>query len=64
LDVRQRQALKPSKRYALAVLLIHAQLEKAVDDIAEIFIRSVRNMDSTAQERLKQYQLELTGTLQ
>lgn len=40
------------------VLLIHAQLQKAVDDIAEIFIRSVRNMHNVARERLKEYQLE------
>lgn len=58
LNVREMQDLKPHKRFALAVLLIQAQLEKAVDDIADIFIRSMRNMDSTAAERLRQYQLE------
>lgn len=58
LNVREMQALKPIKRYALAVLLIQAQLQKAVDDIADIFIRSVRNMHNVARERLKQYQLE------
>jgi len=58
LNVREMMALKPIKRYALAVLLIHAQLQKAVDDIAEIFIRSVRNMHNVARERLKEYQLE------
>lgn len=58
LNVREMMALKPIKRYALAVLLIHAQLQKAVDDIAEIFIRSVRNMHNVARDRLKEYQLE------
>ncbi|WP_377154949.1 Tn3 family transposase [Roseateles sp. UC29_93] len=58
LNVREMAALKPVKRYALAVLLIHAQLQKAVDDVAEIFIRSVRNMHNLARERLKEYQLE------
>lgn len=58
LNVREMMALKPIKRYALAVLLIHAQLQKAVDDIAEIFIRSVRNMHNLARDRLKEYQLE------
>lgn len=58
LNVRDMQDLKPAKRYALAVLLIHSQLEKSVDDIADIFIRSTRNMDSVAAERLRQYQLE------
>lgn len=46
------------KRYASAVLLIRAQLQKAVDDIADIFIRSVRNLHNVARERRKQYQLE------
>ncbi len=58
LNVRDMQELKPAKRYTLAVMLIQAQLQKAVDDIAEIFIRSVRNMHNVARERLKQYQLE------
>ena len=38
--------------------LIRAQLEKAVDEVAQIFIRSVRNMNTAALERLKRYQLE------
>lgn len=58
LNVREMLALKPIKRYALAVLLIHAQLQKAVEDIAEIFIRTVRNMHNVARDRLKEYQLE------
>lgn len=58
LNVREMMALKSIKRYVLAVLLIHAQLQKAVDDIAEIFIRSVRNMHNVARDRLKEYQLE------
>jgi TnpA family transposase len=61
LNVREMMALKSVKRYALAVLLIHAQLQKAVDDIAEIFIRSVRNMHNVARDRLKEYQLEHVG---
>ena len=58
LNIREMQDLKPAKRYALAVLLIQEQLKKAVDDVADIFIRSIRNLDSTAAERLRQYQLE------
>ncbi|ALT77166.1 Tn3 family transposase [Paucibacter sp. KCTC 42545] len=57
LNVREMMALKSVKRYALAVLLIHAQLQKAVDDVAEIFIRTVRNMHNVARDRLKEYQL-------
>jgi Domain of unknown function (DUF4158) len=58
LNIREMQDLKPAKRYTLAVLLVRAQLQKAVNDIADIFIRSVRNMHNAARERLKQYQLE------
>ena len=58
LNVREMQDLKPAKRFTLAVLLVHSQLQKAIDDIADIFIRSVRNMHNSARERLKQYQLE------
>lgn len=58
LDARKMLELKPIKRYALAVLLIHAQLQKSVDDIADIFIRSVRNMHNLARDRLQAYHLE------
>lgn len=58
LNVREMQELKPNKRYALTVLLIQEQLKKAVDDVADIFIRSMRSLDTTAAERLRQYQLE------
>lgn len=43
LNVREMQDLKPAKRFTLAVLLVHSQLQKAIDDIADIFIRSGRN---------------------
>ena len=41
--------LKPAKRYTLAVLFIFSQLKKALDDVAEIFIKTVRNLESTRQ---------------
>jgi TnpA family transposase len=58
LDINDMRALKPNKRYALTVLLIQAQLQKAMDDIAEIFIKTVRSMHHIAEEPLRQYQLE------
>ena len=57
LDVQEMRSLKPTKRYALAVLFILAQLQKALDDVAEIFIKTVRNLEHTAELRLQQYQL-------
>ncbi len=58
LDLAEMRAVKPLKRYTLAVLLIQTQLQKAMDDIAEIFIKTVRNMHSLAEERLRQYHLQ------
>lgn len=58
LDLAEMRAMKPLKRYTLAVLLIQTQLEKAMDDIADIFIKSLRNLHNTADERLRQYHLQ------
>lgn len=57
LDVHEMRALKPTKRYALAVLFICSQLQKALHDVAEIFIKTVRNLERTAKLRLQQYRL-------
>jgi hypothetical protein len=46
LDVAELRSLKAAKRHALAVLFIQAQLQKALDDIAEIFIKVVRKFES------------------
>lgn len=58
------RALKPAKRYTLAVLFIFSQLQKALDDVAEIFIKTVRNLESTAKFRLEQYRLRHADQLQ
>lgn len=58
LDIAEMRALKADKRYALAVLLVQSQLQKAMDDVAEIFIKTLRNLHHVAEERLKQYHLE------
>lgn len=58
LDVSDMRALAPLKRYTLAVLLIQAQLRKATDDIAEIFVKTQKQMDTWASKRLVKYQLE------
>ncbi|MGF6653583.1 hypothetical protein OKW34_004172 [Paraburkholderia youngii] len=42
LDVAELRSLKINKRYALAVLFIQAQLQKGLDDVAEIFIKIMR----------------------
>ncbi|WP_018441893.1 Tn3 family transposase [Trinickia symbiotica] len=64
LDVHEMRALKPAKRYTLAVLFIFSQLQKALDDVAEIFIKTVRNLESTAKLRLEQYRMRHADELQ
>lgn len=58
LDMAEMRALKPLKRYTLAVLLIQTQLQNAMDDVAEIFIKTIRNLHNVAAERLRQYHLQ------
>lgn len=64
LDIHEMRALKPAKRYTLAVLFIFSQLQKALDDVAEIFIKTIRNLESTAELRLEQYRLRHADELQ
>nr|WP_232446514.1 DUF4158 domain-containing protein [Burkholderia ubonensis] len=64
LDVAELRSLKASKRHALAVLFIQAQLQKALDDVAEIFIKVVRKFESYAKVRLQKYQLEHADALE
>ncbi|RQM53612.1 MULTISPECIES: Tn3 family transposase [Burkholderia] len=64
LNVHEMRALKPAKRYTLALLFMLAQRQKALDDVAEIFIKTVRNLEHTAKLRLQQYQLAHADQLQ
>jgi hypothetical protein len=64
LDVHEMRALKPAKRYTLTVLFIFSQLQKALDDVADIFIKTVRNLENTAKLRLEQYRMRLADELQ
>ncbi|MCT7328015.1 DUF4158 domain-containing protein [Ralstonia sp. CHL-2022] len=64
LDITELRALKPAKRHTLAVLFIQAQLQKALDDVAEIFIKVMRKFEPTAQTRLQQYQLAHADALE
>ncbi|QUN32294.1 Tn3 family transposase (plasmid) [Cupriavidus sp. KK10] len=64
LDITKLRGLKPPKRYTLAVLFIQAQLQKALDDVAEIFIKVMRKLESLARTRLQQYQLAHADALE
>ncbi|MGH8420771.1 MAG: Tn3 family transposase [Pseudomonas fluorescens] len=58
LDASELAELVPVKRYALAAIFIRSQYRKTLDDAADLFIRLIQNLESTAQQKLIAYQLE------
>jgi hypothetical protein len=64
LDIAELRALKQAKRHTLAVHFIYAQVQKALDDVAEIFTKVMRKLESLARTRLLQYQLAHADTLE
>lgn len=60
LNAANMNELRPHKRYTLAAVLIRAQTGKAIDDIADIIIRLMQKLHSSANERLKKHQLAQT----
>lgn len=57
LDAADLKATQRYKRYALMVILFHAQLNKALDDAVNMFVRKLRKLHSGAEEQLRQYYL-------
>ena len=57
LDSADMKNLKPAKRYALAVTLLHFKLASRLDDIATVFIRWMRKMRHEAKTALDEYTL-------
>ena len=60
LDAAQMKTVAPNKRYTLATLLVRSRLRQATDDVAEIFVKSMRKLDNDGEKRLKAYHLEHT----
>lgn len=58
LDATDLRATQHNKRYALMVLLFHAQLCKALYDAVDMFVRKLRKIHTGAEEQLQQYYLE------
>nr|WP_289113913.1 Tn3 family transposase [uncultured Halomonas sp.] len=52
------KAMQSTKRYALMILLVHAQLRRAMDDAVDIFVRKMRNIKTKAEANLNQYHLD------
>ncbi len=55
LDASDMHLLTPHKRYALAATLIQVQAAKALDDLAEMFVRRVQKLHQKGQQALAQY---------
>lgn len=60
LDVAKMARIPARKRYALAVVLIRQQYAQALDDTAELLIKLMRQLETTAQQNLLTYQMEQT----
>ncbi|MDO0826031.1 Tn3 family transposase [Desulfosporosinus nitroreducens] len=55
LNAAQMKALEPNKRYTLAVALLAVQSAKALDDLAEMFIKRMSNVHRKGKEALELY---------
>lgn len=58
LDAAKMARLEARKRYALVVTLIHHQYAQSLDDTAELLVKMVQQLASTAEQHLQTYQLE------
>jgi TnpA family transposase len=58
LNAAAMQALQPTKQLTLAAALVHRQVARALDDIAEMFIRRVQRMHAKAKDALQRYQAD------
>lgn len=55
LNAAQMKALEPNKRYALAVALLDVQSSRALDDLAEMFIKRMSSIHRKGKEALELY---------
>lgn len=66
LNAAQMKALEPNKRYTLAVALLTVQSAKALDDLAEMFIKRMSSVHRKGKEALELYRtknLQMTDKL-
>lgn len=55
LNAAQMKAIEPNKRYTLAVALLAVQSSKALDDLAEMFIKRMSSVHRKGKEALELY---------
>lgn len=58
LDIARMKALPSDKRYSFAVTLLSAQTARALDDLAEFFIKRMRQLHHDGKEALANYRRE------
>jgi hypothetical protein len=58
LNAAQMKALEPNKRYTLAVALLSVQSAKALDDLAEMFIKRMSSVHRKGKEALEMYRIK------
>lgn len=57
-DAAEMKEMKDNKRYALTVIFVHAQLARALDNAAQMFIRLLGRMEYNAGRKLQEYQIK------
>ncbi|WP_257263773.1 Tn3 family transposase [Endozoicomonas sp. ONNA2] len=60
-DAKSMRRLQANKRYTLTALLVRQRYASALDDVANIFIRLVRQLHHTAKQSYQEYRLKNTG---
>ncbi len=57
-DAASLKRMKTVKRYALIVMLIHAQLRRSMDDAVTILSRKIASLHNNAKQRLENFHLQ------
>jgi hypothetical protein len=58
LDLASLNDMPERKRLTLAAALLHKQVARSLDGVAEMFIRQVRKLHNKARAELQRYQAE------
>ncbi len=58
LHANKMRDLKPIKRYALTIIYIHSQQQRALDNVAILFIKTMQNLQNAAQTKMEEYHLK------
>jgi len=59
-DVAEMREMRPNARYALGAVFVRSQFATAMDDVAEILVKQVQNIETSARRHLTEHNLEHT----